>query len=159
MLPTGTKTPFELQTIIANALRNDADLADFCITEFNKAASVFNGFDLKAPPERSFLPMIAVALATVQIENSFNVPEYSFFIGGSVEVSEACTDIDGVQTYSAVDKAYKFGALVMAVVSNAVLADSNELGYDLLSLSALDFTTDFPFVNFNFTATIVVNKE
>jgi hypothetical protein len=157
--PTGKKTAYQMQNIIAQALKADTALTTLCTASFGKAQNVYSGFDPKSPPARTSLPWIVVNLASIGVNAEFVAPEYSFFVGGAAEISPDTTTISSVATVTDLDKAYKFAAKVHQVASDAILNTSAELGYDLVNVSSVDFETDFPFVNFYFNLTAVIEPN
>jgi len=158
-IPTGKKTAYEVQNVIAAAIKANSALSTLCAASFGKACTVYSGFDPKSPPARTNLPFVAVGLASIGVNAEFVAPEYSFFIGGAVELSEKTTTISSVITITDIDKAFKFATLVHKIAADAILNTSAEAGYDLVNISAIDFETDFPFVNFGFNLTAVIEPN
>lgn len=158
-IPTGKKTAYEMQNILAHAIKASSALTTLSTASFGHAQDVYSGFDPKSPPARTDLPWIVVALASIGVNPEFVAPEYSFFIGGAVEISPKQTTVSNVATVTDLDKAYKFAAKVHEVASNTILNTVAESGYDLTSISSIDFETDFPFVNFYFNLTAVIEPN
>ena len=152
----GKKSPFEIQTVIANALYSDATLAALAVTLFGKAQTVNSGFDPKKPPQAAKLPWLTVALDTTGSNTDFNVVDYSFLIGAAVQIDPTQSTVSGVITYAELEKVYDYAEKIYDVVYNALLADSSENGYEIMSIGAIQYDNDIPFVNFYFNATASV---
>lgn len=152
----GKKSPFEIQTVIANALYSDATLAALAVTLFGKAQTVNSGFDPKKPPQAAKLPWLTVALDTTGSNTDFNVVDYGFLIGAAVEISPAQSTVSGVITYAGLEKVYDYAEKVYDVVYNALLADSSENGYEIMSIGSIQYDNDLPFCNFYFNVTASV---
>ena len=154
----GKVDAYDLQAAIAEGIQSNATLAALVTTLFGAGVTqtVYSGFDTKDPPKSNKLPWVAVAMSNNNISGDWTTVEYSYFIGGAVLMPQTTTDVGGVVTYTGMKKLYDYSEGVRDALIAVLEATSAEKGYDILSMSAIEYETDFPYGNFYLTVTVAV---